>query len=390
MLSKSRCVVFAPFAFFESARSRPAHHTPAAHMLTARALNRALLARQLLLERAPLDPVAAAERLVGLQAQVPNGPYVSLWSRLAGFTRDALGAALLDRSLVRGTLMRGTVHLVSAPDYLALRPLVQPVVARMIGSTAFARATAAVPREALLAAARALLEERPRTRAELGRLLAERWPGVDPLSLASLLPTVQVTPRGVWGASAQATVTTPAAWLGRPLDPAPSAEAMLLRYLAAHGPASVRDAQSWCGVTRLREVAERLRPRLRAFRDAHGVELLDLPDAPRPDPDTPAPPRFLHEYDNALLGFADRTRVVPATLGAVQFAGGAMLRGTLLVDGFVAGLWSIARDGDAATLTVETFAPARGADRVAVEEEGARMLAFFADDAGDRDVRLTS
>jgi hypothetical protein len=165
---------------------------------------------------------------------------------------------------------------------------------------------------------------------------------------------------------------------------------MLLRYLAAHGPASVRDAQSWCGLTRLREVAERLRPRLRAFRDANGVELLDLPDAPRPDPDTPALPRFLHEYDNALLGFADRTRVVPATVGPVQFAEGAMLRGTLLVDGVLAGLWSIARDGDAATLAVETFAPVRGAERVAVEEEGARMLAFFADDAGERSVRLAS
>src|SRR5215213_8127679 len=211
--------------------------------------------------------------------------------------------------------MRNTVHLVSARDCLTLRPLVQPVIDRgLYGNRAHRAGVEGVDIEALSAAGRALLEERPRTAKELGVLLQERWPERDPASLARairhLVPLVQVPPRGVWGKSGPAAHTTAEAWLGRPLDRDPSLEEMVVRYLGAFGPASVKDAQTWSGLTRLREVFERLRPRLRTFRDEEGTELFDLPGAPRPDPDTPAPARFVAAFDNLILSHADRTRII--------------------------------------------------------------------------------
>jgi hypothetical protein len=208
--------------------------------------------------------------------------------------------------------MRTTVHLVSVRDYLTLRLLVQPVLERVFRGQ-FGRALAGVDLGEVAAAGRALLEERPRARAELRSLLVEHWPGHDADGLGEgvgyLVPLVQVPPRGVWGKSGQATLALTETWLERPLAPDPSPDEMIVRYLAAYGPASAKDVQTWCGLTRLREVTERLRPRLRVFRDENGQELFDVPDAPRPDPDTPAPARFLPEYDNVLLSHADRSRV---------------------------------------------------------------------------------
>ncbi len=150
----------------------------------------------------------------------------------------------------------------------------------------------------------------------------------------------------------------------------------MLRYLAAFGPASVKDMQTWAGLTRLRDAFERLRPGLLTFRDEHGTELFDLPDAPRPDPDTPAPPRFLPEFDNLLLSHADRTRVVPADLKGRTWTGN-QAHCTLLVDGFLAGLWRLA-DG---TLTVEPFGRLTKDQRAAVVEEAERMLGVLHPDA---------
>jgi len=199
---------------------------------------------------------------------------------------------------------------------------------------------------------------------------------------------VQVPPRGVWGASGPATWTTVEAWLGRPLAAKPSQDDMVLRYLAAFGPATVADVRAWSGVPGLREVVERLRRRLRTFRNERGDELFDLPGAPRPDPDTPAPPRFLPYYENALLSYADRTRFLGHGPRVQAHASDGLLVGTVLVDGFVNARWKIVRDDGKATLTIEPFAKLGRADQAALAEEGARLLAFAVADAHARDVRF--
>jgi Winged helix DNA-binding domain len=352
----------------------------------------------MLLRRSSMPPVEAVQRLVGMQAQVPLAPYVGLWSRLDAFDPDELGRAVLERRAVRIPLMRTTLHLVSAADCLALRPVLQPVLERGFSTgSPFGRNLRGLDVAAVLAEGRRLLDERPRTTAELGRLLAERWPDRDPASLAHavryLVPLVQVPPRGVWGAAGRATWTTVEAWLGRSpaSDPAPglasgpAPDRMVLRYLAAFGPATVADVQAWCWLTRLREVLDRLRPRLRTFRDQDGRELFDLPDAPRPDPGVEAPPRFLPEYDNLLLSHADRSRVI-----ADEHRERVFTRGAVLVDGVAWGAWRTERapGRSAATLAIQPFAPPARRDLAAVGEEGERLLSFTAAGAERRDVRF--
>lgn len=358
-------------------------HSP---LLTRRALNRTLLERQLLLRRSDMPAGRAIERLIAMQAQVPDAPYVGLWARLDGFQPPALAGMIERREAVRLTLIRCTVHLVTAGDCLALLPVMQPVRDRGFASSPFARGLAGMDLGAVGEAGRSLLEERPLGIQELGRLVRERWPERDATSLAYavryLVPMVQVPPRGLWGAAGRPAYATVEAWLGRPPDPAASLDDLVLRYLAAFGPATAGDVQAWSGLTGLRPVLERLRPRLRTFRDERGRELFDVPDAPLADPDTPAPPRFLAEYDNVLLAHADRTRILPDDRRAALFSS------TLLVDGFVRGTWTIARQAGAATLTVELYEPLARRDRAAVEEEACRLLAFAAPDGAAREVRF--
>jgi len=360
-------------------------------VLGPRALGRALLERQLLLRRVDMAALRAIEHLAGMQSQAPNAPYVGLWTRLAGFRPAELAQLMTERAVVRTHLMRNTVHLVTARDCLAAADLFRPLHARRFASSPFAAALAGVDLPALLAAGRALLAERPRTRAELGRRLGERWPGQDPASLAyavtHLTPTVQVPPRGIWGSAGPAAFTTTEAWLGGPPAPSAGPDALVLRYLAAYGPATVRDVQAWCGLTRLAEVTERLRPRLRAFRDAGGGELFDLPDAPRPDPDTPAPPRFLPEYDNVLLSHADRARIIPGRRKVPLPPGLGGTRGTVLIDGLWQATWAVVRN-DGATLRIEPFARLPARQAAAVAEEGARLLAFVAPGADPGDIHF--
>ncbi|MEV4545165.1 winged helix DNA-binding domain-containing protein [Micromonospora echinaurantiaca] len=355
--------------------------------LSLRALGRATLARQFLLQRVAMPAEEVIVHLVGMQGQAPQAPYVGLWSRIAGFEPHELSQLLLDRRVVRIPLMRNTIHLVTADDCLAMRPWTQPIFDRDLRTnTTFAPGLRDLDLTALAAATRKLVEAQPRTAKELGALLQQRWPDRPANSLAhgarNLLPLLQVPPRGLWGRSGQPTLTTADAWLGRPLaEPDPAT--LVRRYLAAFGPASVQDAQTWSGLTRLREVFERLP--LRRFRDEDGRELFDLEDAPRPDPDTPAPVRFLAEYDNLLLSHADRARVVGAESLRAIGAWREPPRG-VLVDGYVKATWKITRERQVARLVVQPLDRLGTRDRAALTAEGERLLAFAAADAHAKEV----
>ncbi|MER5806945.1 winged helix DNA-binding domain-containing protein [Streptomyces sp. NPDC002033] len=359
-------------------------------VLGTRALNRATLARQLLLRRAEMSAADAVGHLLGLQAQNVTPPYYQLHARLAGFRPEELAGLMESRDVVRMVTMRSTLHTHTARDALTLRPLVQPARDREVG--AFRKGLTGVDLDRLKARSRAFVEAEPRTMGEIREELLREWPAADPQSLSvaarCLLPLVQVTPRGVWGRSGGVRLTTVERWLGEEPGRAQPVDEVVLRYLGAFGPASVKDMQTWAGLTRLREAFERLRPRLSAFRDENGVELFDLPDAPRPDPDTPAPPRFLPEFDNLLLSHADRSRVVAPEIRGRTWTGNQAHR-TLLVDGFVAGLWRVdegegAGDGagEGTRLIVELFGTHTRTRKEEIEAEGRELLAAMAGGAG--------
>jgi hypothetical protein len=367
--------------------------------LSLRALNRVTLARQLLLDRSELTAAQAVTHLAGLQAQAPRAPYVGLQARLARFRPEHLENLLTKRVTLRAHLMRNTVHWVDAQDFLRFRPLFQPVMGRALTGV-FGRNLAGVDRSELRAAASALLARTPLTRAELGRALAPRWPGHDPVALAhgatQLLVLVQVPPRGLWRQTGPAAFMLASAWLNDHAPPVPAdlatvAEELVLRYLAAYGPATVADIQAWSGLSRLREVTERLRARsparLRPLTGPDGAALLDLADPPDDaSPDTPAPPRFLPEYDNLLLSYAERARVIPHRRPVPLPPGNGATRGTLLVDGFWQAEWKISTGGG--VLEVRPFVPLSAADRAAITAEGERLLDFAGTAGSARDVRF--
>lgn len=363
--------------------------------VSKRSLNRATLARQLLLERTRIGVAEALKHLVGLQAQTANTWYTGLWSRLDGFDPAEVSRLLVERDVVRVALMRSTIHLVTAEDALWLRPLLQPAVERPL--TGERRRGLRAMHDEIAEAGRMLLRDRPLTNIELGQALARRWPAAEPADLAMAVrvwvPLVQVPPRGVWGASGAARHVPLESWLPeRPTaSPPPSAEDLVVRYLAAFGPATVDDAQVWSGLTRLREAFETLRPELLVFRDESGRELFDLPDAPRPQDDTPAPPRFLYDFDNLLLSHADRTRFLSDERREWMLSVTKRFSyGTLLVDGFVAGVWRISREDGAAVLAIRLAERLAEHDSAAIAEEGERLLAFWSADAERREVRFES
>ncbi|WP_433799430.1 winged helix DNA-binding domain-containing protein [Actinomycetospora sp. CA-084318] len=355
-------------------------------VLDARALNRATLARQHLLERTPLSPLDAIAHLGGLQAQEPQEPFVGLWSRLDPFDPAALDALLTDRRVVRLHLMRRTVHLVTAADALAWRRRHDAMLRqRLLG--VYRAELAGVDLDELAVEAAALFAAGEPSMPDVGRALAERHPdpGFRALGEAAMtvVPVVQVPPRGLWTTTAGARYAPLATWLGTgPHRPSGTIDAELVRrYLAAFGPAASADLRAWCGLAGLPEAVAAVRDELVSFRDARGRELLDLPGAPRPDPDTPAPVRFLPAFDNVVLGYDDRSRIIDDAHRLLSVAG----KRFVLVDGRVAATWGVV-DG---VLVVEPLRRFSRADRTAVGEEG-RALARFLPDVERGRLRVAS
>jgi hypothetical protein len=361
-------------------------------VLSARALNRAALERQLLLRRAKMSVLDAIEQVVALQAQLPNPPYIGLWTRLENFRHEQLTRLIEQRKVVRSTTLRATQHLMTSRDFLRLRPVLQPMIERACRAN-FGRQTAGIDSSELIGAGRRLVIRKARTVTELGTLLAARWPTHDARALAYtiqfLLPLVHVPPGGTWGKGGAVPAMLADSWLRHPLSLDRSPEELIVRYLAAFGPATVADVQQWSGLTGLRAGVERLRPQLRVFRDESGRELLDVPEAPLPDADTPAPVRFLPEYDNLIVAYADRTRVMSAESRRKISAPNGLLA-TVLLDGMVAGRWRIVRERDAAVIEVVPFAKLTKRDRLELANEGERLLAFTDPEVATHAVRFAS
>jgi hypothetical protein len=356
-------------------------------VLSTRALNRATLARQLLLDRVELPVFDAVAHLCGMQAQEPQEPFVGLWSRLRAFDPAALDHLLIGRRVARTHLMRRTVHLVTAQDAVQWRARHELMLRqRVLG--VYRRELDGVNLEELAAAARAVFaEDEPRTMPEVGRTLAARWPAAGPralgeMAVVALVPTVQLPLRGLWRTKAGARTASLTSWLGREIDPPaadgadPVGETLVMRYLAAFGPAAAADLRAWCGLAGLPGAVAAIREKLVTFRDERGRQLLDLPDAPRPDPDTPAPVRFLPAFDNAVLGYHDRSRIIDDAHRGLSVTGARFV----LVDGRVAGTWT-ATEG---TVAVTPLRPFTEAEHVAVAEQGRQLASFISGDDNGR------
>ncbi|AQZ62604.1 hypothetical protein BKM31_15065 [[Actinomadura] parvosata subsp. kistnae] len=361
-------------------------------VLTTRALNRATLARQLLLDRSGLPVLDAVAHLCGLQAQEPQEPFAGLWSRLRGFDPAALSGLLTGREVVRTHLMRRTVHLVTAADALAWRARHDAMLRQRVLGT-YRRELDGVDLDELAAAGRAVMADgEPRSMSGLARALAARWPqaGVRALGemlVAALVPMAQLPPRGVWRVKAGVRNLPLSAWLGREIDPPaadgsdPVGQALVRRYLAAFGPAAAADLRAWCGLAGLPAAVAAIREELVTFRDERGRVLLDLPGAPLPDPDTPAPARFLPAFDNAILGYHDRGRIIDDAHRGLSVAGARVV----LVDGRVSATWTV-EEGAVSVVPLRSFSRA---EREAVAEEGRALASFLSDGDSDR-VRLVT
>lgn len=356
-------------------------------ILQRRDLNRALLARQLLLKRHRMAVPAALEHLVGMQAQAPDLPYVGLWSRLADFDTDHLSRLVAGRKAVRISLMRNTIHLVTSRDAHGLKPLFAPLGERgYLRGSPWGRDMKNADLAAIRRAGHEIMNEQPRTVAELARLLSRRFPEHDGFAMAYgvryMVPLVFTTPRGIWGAGGPVALTTLDAWLGSAPGPASTPDDLVTRYLAAYGPASAADMRAWSGLS-LRPIFERLRPGLKTFRDENGGELFDVPGAPRPSGERKVPVRFLPDYDNILQAHADRTRIMAPGQHLGLFSSNGIMKGSVLVDGFVRASWIPVKTKGMTALSVTPFeSPLDSSGRSAVAEEGLRLLDLLA--PGDR------
>lgn len=351
--------------------------------LSVRALNRATLARQMLLAREPIPVSEAVGRLCGMQAQEPKPPFLGLWTRLDGFQASDLHSALHDRELVRATMMRATLHLVTSADYTAFRTAMQPMLdggLRVLGDRA-----KGLDLERVVPAARSLLQGEPLTFNEIRALLQQQFPDVNDRALGYAVrlcvPLVMVPTEDRWGFPRTSRFTLADSWLDLGPDAKNAVDELMLRYLAAYGPASAADAQTWSGLSSTGEALERLRPRLRTFTDDKGRVLFDLPEAPRPDEAVPAPARFLPEFDSLVLAHSDRRRVIADDHRPMLTTKNLRVRAVFLWDGFARGIWETEYKRKVATLRMRPF---EALPRTAVKElkaEGEAMLRFMEPDA---------
>jgi hypothetical protein len=358
-------------------------------ILTLRHLNRATLARQMLLARSRTTLVDATRHLLALQAQIPRPPFVALWSRVEGLKREDVVKALLDKRLVRGTSLRGTLHVMTAGDFVRFRETLQVALDRTL-KVLGARIDDAQIQPALPLAGKFFRE--PRTFDAFRDHLAEKFPKHDIRAMAYVarlqVPLLQVPTASTWGFPAQADFVVADAWLGKPKKGSVGdAEEFVLRYLAAYGPATASDVQAWSGLPSLKPAFEALRPRLATFHGERGGELFDLPDAPRPPVDAPAPVRLLPEWDSVIVSRAD-ARLLPPQHRSAVFQPGLRVLPTVLVDGNVAGPWKIERRRNAASLIVSLFASQSARVRREIEAEADALLTFSEPDASTRLVKI--
>jgi Winged helix DNA-binding domain len=363
-------------------------------VLSIAELGRATLARQLLLERHQLGAVEAVGALGGLQAQEPGPPFIGLWSRLEGFEAAELERAIEERSVVRATAMRGTVHLLPASDYTRLQSAIADALEGDMARY-LAKRLEGVDVRALVGDGRGLFaKEDSMSAAALRDELAKLHPEADVRAIAAVvrtsLPLVRVPDGGRWGFTPKAPFTDAERWIGKPLRKRPDRAELVRRYLAAFGPASVRDAEAWLGGGELAPVFQQLGSDLARFEDEGGRELYDLKDAPRPPADTPAPVRLLPEFDSLVLAHADRTRVISDAHRKSLTTKNLRVRATVLVDGRVAAYWKLEKSRGTATVLVEPLGRLSAADRQAVLAEAEALAAFVEPDAEGHAARVAN
>ncbi|MEU3009940.1 winged helix DNA-binding domain-containing protein [Nocardia asteroides] len=349
--------------------------------LSNRVLNRTLLARQHLLERSALTVPRMCDHLVGLQAQDVPPPFIGLWSRIAGFDPATVSTGLEDRSLVRITLMRGTIHLVTPPDAVRIAPHIQPELEKVPFRKGFNYgATVGLDPEEVRAHGEAVLGEEPVSAADLRVAAARIYPDRDPGAIVQTwlyqLPVLQTPPRGRWRDNSKPVWSRVQPWLGLPLDPGYPVAELILRYLRAFGPASTMDMQVWSKLPAMKQAVADLGDRVRTYTDERGRTLYDAADLPLADPDLPAPVRLLGWYDNLLLSHQDRSRVIGDS-SAPPLRTFASAVSPVLVDGYLAGLYKIFVKSGTARLRVSPLRAWTTAEAAQVEAEAAALLAFL-------------
>jgi hypothetical protein len=345
----------------------------------------------MLLGRSDMGLADAAAWLLGLQAQQTHDPYIALWSRLKGFRHETLTSLIVDRTLARATTMRGTLHLHTADDLIGIRALVQPFLAQVWTSN-FQRRFGSEDKAKVLRAGRRLLAKGPLTAGQLNKALHPTFPTAEPLALSTLLQLhdtlVQIPPTRVWGNNSAPLLTPVEKWLPPPYERPVAREDLVLRYLRAWGPASVTDMATWGRLTGLAKDFEAVREKLVSFTDETGKELFDLPDAPRPDADTPAPVRFLPLYDNVYLGYDNRRRMLSEAtahlLNMFQY-----FRAAVLIDGMVNAGWEIKDTKAASTLDIQCHRKLTRGETKELKAEAEAFLLFMRPEATTRAITLS-